>query len=252
METIRVIIVDDEPAARNVLSNLLNRSSQKVEILAQCEDVPDAVQAIKLHQPDVVFLDVQMPDYAGYEIVNFFDEINFEIVFVTAYDQYAIKAFELSAVDYIVKPIERSRLNEALEKISHKLTQKTAYENYQVLVDSIKNKQLGKIVVSELEDGHVSHKTLQLSDVIAVEALGAYSKIYLTNAQPITLSRNLKHFENRLPENEVFFRCHRSWIINLEHVASYNPRLGDVFLKNDVVAKLSKKRQETFESLHHS
>ena len=249
MEVLKVIIVDDERAARNVLSNLLERSSMSVEIKAQCEDLPEAVLAIKEHNPDVVFLDVQMPQYAGYEIIKFFDEINFEIIFVTAYDQYAIKAFELSAVDYIVKPIERSRLNEALKKLTDKLRQKTAYENYQVLMESVRSKELGKIVISELKDGQLSHRTLKLDDILAVEAMGSYSKVYLKDGCSITLSRNLKHFEARLPETDVFFRCHRSWIVNLNHIEFYNPRFGDILLNGGLSVKLSKQRQDAFEAL---
>ena len=249
METLKVIIVDDEHAARRVLSNLLVRSTVNVDVLAQCEDVPEAVLAIKEHKPDVVFLDVQMPQYAGYEIVKFFDKIDFEIVFVTAYDQYAIKAFELSAVDYIVKPIERSRLNEALEKLNDKLRQKTAFENYQVLMESVKSKELGKMVISELKDGQLSHRTIKLDDVIAVEAMGSYSKVYLNDDTPITLSRNLRHFESRLPETDVFFRSHRSWLINVDHIELYNPRFGDILLTGGLSVKLSKKRQEAFEAL---
>ncbi|MCG8576665.1 MAG: LytTR family DNA-binding domain-containing protein [Flavobacteriales bacterium] len=252
MELLKVIIVDDELAARNVLSNLLVRCKINVDIVARCEDVLEAVKAIKKHQPDVVFLDVQMPEYAGYEIVNFFDEIDFEIIFVTAYDQYAIKAFELSAVDYIVKPIERSRLDEAVEKLNDKLRQKTAYENYQVLLESVRSKELGKIVISELKDGQLLHQTLNLSDIIAVEAMGAYSKVYLKDAPSIILSRNLKHFEERLPETDVFFRTHRSWLINSGYIESYRPRFGKIVLKNQLEVKLSKKRQETFEELYAS
>ena len=98
MTKIRALIVDDEQAARNVLSNLLRRINENIEIVGEAIDVPTAVEKIKEVKPDVVFLDIQMPNYAGYEIVNFFDTINFDIVFVTAYDEFAIKAFELSAV----------------------------------------------------------------------------------------------------------------------------------------------------------
>lgn len=104
MSIIKAILVDDEQRARSVLSNLIKRCDLNVDILAQCSCLENAVEEIKNLQPDVVFLDVQMPNYAGYEIANFFEEISFDIIFVTAFDEYAIKAFELSAIDYLVKP----------------------------------------------------------------------------------------------------------------------------------------------------
>ena len=109
MNKIKAIIVDDEKRARNVLDQLLSRNFDNIEVVAQCADVPSAVEEIKRLKPDVVFLDIQMPNYVGYELVNFFDKVDFDIIFVTAFDQYAIKAFELSAIDYIVKPIDRNK-----------------------------------------------------------------------------------------------------------------------------------------------
>jgi two-component system LytT family response regulator len=247
MSALKVIVVDDEKAARNVLSNLLMRCNTSVEIMAQCRDVPEAVLAIREHKPDVVFLDVQMPEYAGYEIVNFFDSIDFEIIFVTAFDQYAIKAFELSAVDYIVKPIDRSRLNEAVEKLNDRLREKTALKEYQLLRDSMRNQEMGKMVISGIVDGQRSKQIIELHTVIAAEALGAYCKLYFEDGTSTVLSRNLSHFESRLPDDSKFFRTHRSWVVNLNHVISFNPGHGDMVLKGNVNAKLSKNRLVAFE-----
>jgi two-component system LytT family response regulator len=247
MDKLKVIVVDDEAAARNVLKNLLDRGNVNLDIVASCSDVPEAVTCIKELQPDLVFLDVQMPDYAGYEIVNFFDEITFEIIFVTAYDQYAIKAFELSAIDYIVKPVERKRLDEAIQRTQNKITQKNQIEHYQLLLDSIHGKELGKIVLSELREGQLSKRILHLKDIIAIEASGAYCQVNLTNGEPFLVSRNLKYFESLLPEGGPFFRSHRSWILNLEHVVKFNPRFGDVSMTNGVAAKVSRSHLELFE-----
>lgn len=247
MNQLKVIVVDDEAAARNVLSKLLHMSKTNVDIIASCCDVPEAVESINKLKPDLVFLDVQMPNYAGYEIVNFFDEINFEIVFVTAYDEYAIKAFELNAVDYIVKPMERNRLDEAIEKVQNKLEQKNKIEQYQMLLSSIQGQTLSKIAVSELSNGQISKRILDLKDIIAIEAKGAYSHVHLINDSPFLVSRNLKFFESLLPQDAPFFRSHRSWILNLEHVSKFKPRFGDVNMSQDLVAKISKNRIEAFE-----
>ena len=149
MNGLRAIIVDDEQRARDVLSKLLERNCSNVVVEETCVDVLSAVEKIKKIQPDVVFLDVQMPNYAGYELVNFFDEINFEIIFVTAFDHYAIKAFELSAIDYLVKPVDRLRLVEAVNKVKLKKGQEKSKEAYEELLNSIKEKEFKKIVIPE-------------------------------------------------------------------------------------------------------
>jgi two-component system LytT family response regulator len=247
MEKLKVILVDDELAARNVLKNLLNRCDADIEIVSSCSDIPEAVSSIKALNPDLVFLDVQMPNYAGYEIVNFFDELTFEIIFVTAYDQFAIKAFEINAIDYIVKPVERNRLDAAIKKAKIKLKQKNQIEHYRLLLNSIQGKELGKIVVSELSEGQVSKRVIQVQEIIAIEANGAYSKVHLENETPFLISRNLKYFESLLPEDGPFLRSHRSWILNLEHVLKFNPRFGDVKMTKGVAAKVSKSQFGTFE-----
>jgi two-component system LytT family response regulator len=230
-----------------VLTNLLSRSKTFVEIVAKCNDVTEAVEKIKELKPDVVFLDVQMPNYAGYEIVKFFEEINFEIVFVTAYDQYAIKAFQLSAIDYIVKPVERHRLEEALQKVSDKREDKAVKENYQVLLESMCNKELGKIILPELIDGELGQRVLHFKDIIAVEALRSYCQIHLKDESPFLISRNLKHFESLLPEKHTFFRSHRSWILNMDYVEKFYRKTGEVGMENGLIAKVSKNRLSLFE-----
>ncbi len=247
MEKLRIILVDDEDLALDVLTNLICRSSTPVDIVATCNDVLEAVNKINELKPDVVFLDVQMPDYAGYEIVNFFDEINFEIIFVTAYDQYAIKAFELSAIDYIVKPVERYRLEEALQKVMEKREQIAVKENYQVLLDSMRGKELGKIILPEITDGQLSRRVLHFKDIIAVEAMRSYCQIHLKDESPFLISRNLKYFESLLPEKHTFFRSHRSWILNLDYVEKYYRKSDEVGMGKDIVAKVSKNRLSLFE-----
>lgn len=245
MNTIKAIIVDDEVDARKVLGSLINMSKIHVDILAQCTNVPEAVSAIKQYAPDVVFLDVQMPDYAGYEIINFFDEINFEIVFVTAYDEFALKAFELSAIDYLVKPISRGRLNETLKRLSEKLRDKNNLLEYGVLLDNLKSQESKKIVIK----GSSENKILNLQDIICIKGEGSYSLIYLKNTEKITVSKNLKYFEKTLPANTFFFRSQKSWIVNLLEVNSYNLRKGNLNMSNDLQAKISINRVEEFEIL---
>lgn len=253
MDKIKAYVVDDEEAARDVLTNLLQRSQFEFEYIQKFSNLPDVVSAIKQEKPHVVFLDVQMPEYAGYEIASFFEEIDFEIIFVTAFDEYALKAFELSAVDYIVKPVERVRLTEALEKLQSKMHSSNAIVNYQTLLESIRDKELGKLIVSELSDGVMKKHVLQLSDIIAFEANGAYTQIHLKSQTPLLVSRNMKQMEDKLPEESGFMRSHRSWIINTNLIQSFNSSTREVHLENDVVAKVSKNSLDRFKgAISHS
>lgn len=242
MKTIKAIIVDDEQDARDVLNTLLSFSIYPIDIIAKCSSLKEAVIQIKKLKPDVVFLDIQMPEYAGYEIINFFDKIDFEIVFVTAFDQYAIKAFELSAIDYLVKPINRTRLESCLKKVDEKIGSKDSYLEYQNLLESLQNKELSKIVIPELNGSVI----VELNQVICVQGDGSYSIIYLMNNEKLTVSKNLKYFENALSDCSIFFRSQKSWIINLSHVKKFNANQGDLFMEKDIVAKLSPQKLDDF------
>ena len=150
MTNIRAILIDDEQSARNVLTNLLERTLFNIEIIATASSLEEGVEQIKELKPNVVFLDVRMPNYAGYEIVEFFDTIDFEIIFVTAYDQYAIKAFELNAIDYLVKPIDRKKLALTINKLNDKLNQQAELIDYRSLLKTIKEKKYKRIVIPEI------------------------------------------------------------------------------------------------------
>jgi two-component system LytT family response regulator len=246
MHKIKAILIDDEQSARNVLTSLLERLSETIDIVATCEDVSSGVDQIKALKPDVVFLDVQMPNYAGYEIVSFFDQINFEIIFITAYDQYAIKAFELNAIDYLVKPIDRKKLSLALDKLEDKLAQKTAVIDYKSLLKTIQHKEYKKIVIPELGNRRI----VNLDDIVAIEADGAYSIIHLNNSSTITTSKNLKYFEAVLPSDNSFFRSHRAWLINLNGIEHLNKTELTITLNNgQLKTKISRARIDDFEKV---
>ena len=228
-EKLDVIIVDDEESARNILSNLIHRFHPNFSVIATCEDLPQAVAKIEKHQPHVVFLDIEMPNYAGYEITRFFDTINFEIIFVTAYDSYAIKAFEVAAFDYLLKPIEVSRLAKTMERLAKKTITKHDALNYQVLQESL-NQSTGihKMIVNHLG----KQKIIDLKDIVALEANEAYTLIKDIADSTYTMSKNLKYFETLLENNPDFVRVHKSWIINTKHIESYSSVEMLIYLKH--------------------
>jgi len=243
MKVIGTVIIDDEERARSVMRNLADKYCPTLRILDEAHDLRDGLEKIKNHKPQLVFLDVEMPNYPGYEIVNFLDVIDFEIIFTTAYDQYAIKAFEICAVDYLLKPIDRYKLIEAISKVKSKLSQKNKLEHYQVLLQKINDNNNEKIIIPELGNRRI----IDIKDIIAIEANGAYTTIYQTNGSKITTSKNLKHFENKLASYNIFFRSHRSWIININHLDRFNKTECLLIMNNNVIAKITRTFYSRFE-----
>lgn len=244
MTKIKAILVDDEESARDVLENLLLRFCPEVELLGKYSNVIDAVEAVKTLNPDLVFLDIEMPNYAGFEIVSFFEKVNFDIVFVTAYDQYAIRAFEISAVDYLLKPVDIERLQQSVKKSQERLITKSQVDRFQFLSSALESKAVTNIIV--VDKGY--QNAISISSIIAIEAQESYSIIY-KEEKNYTASKNLKHFEKLLEENHKFFRVHKSWIINLDYLENYSKSLLEIRLKNGMTTKLSKYKKAEFEEV---
>lgn len=239
---IKAILIDDEQSACDILSQLLMRFCKDVDIVDIQNNVEDGVKSIQAHNPDVVFLDIQMPKYAGFEIVNFFPTVNFEMIFVTAYDNYAVKAFELSAVDYLLKPIEIDKLVQAINRLQLRLEQNFLRSNYESLIDNLKQKELKRLVIPD----NGNQKVIDIPSIVAIEASESYSIIHTVDHH-FMVSKNLKHFERLLSENTNFFRSHKSWIINLTHISSYSKGKLEIRLDNRLYAKLSKFKKQAFE-----
>jgi two-component system LytT family response regulator len=243
LKKIKAIIVDDEESARDVLANLLLRFCPEVELVGKCENVPQAVEAINKTQPDLVFLDIEMPNYAGYEIVNFFKEINFEIIFVTAYDQYAIRAFEIAAIDYLLKPVDIERLKLAITRVQQQHNIEQQAQRLALLNNTFESKQIKNIVISDKGQQHI----IAIDKLIAIEAQESYCILYTSDKKHIA-SKNLKHFETLLESLPQFIRVHKSWIINKEHLQNYSKSDLTIRLSGGLSAKLSKYKKAEFEA----
>ncbi len=242
MDSIKAVIVDDEKDARDVLKTLIGISKFPYHIVAECGSLVEAVSKIKELNPDVVFLDIQMPKYAGYEITNFFDKIEFEIVFVTAFDKYALQAFELCAIDYLVKPINRKRLHNVLEKIIAVKNDKKIVKEYSILKNSMHDQFNRKLIIPE----KTGNRILSLAEICCIQGSGSYSNIFLKNQKKITVSKQLLYFQDKLPNDSSFFRSQKSWIINLDMVERFNLNKGDIFFTNGLTAKISSSKSEEF------
>ena len=209
---IKAIIIEDEPRAADMLQIMLEANQPEIEITDKCQNLPSGVRSIHKHKPDLIFLDIEMPGYSGLQLLEFFneDEVAFEIIFTTAFSEYAIRAFELSAIDYVLKPIQVDKLNAAVEKFKRKKQKAShAFERLSLLNQNLKygNRRIALPVSSGIE-------IIKMDDIIYCQAEGSYTRIILANDPALTVSKNLKYFEENLSEEAGFFRSHRSYIIN--------------------------------------
>lgn len=243
MSLIKAIIIDDEERARDTLTVLLKEFCPQVEVLAKCSNVPEGVLAINQNRPQLVFLDIEMPEYSGFELLSFFREVDFEIVFVTAYNDYALKAFEVSAVDYVLKPVDIDKLKQAVEKAEKKLSNNDMQNRLEVLKESFQTEQFNKIALP-MAEGLLFVET---SEIIYLEADGAYTEVWLRNGSKITVSKKIKFFEDVLDKRPNFFRSHRSYIVNINFIRKYNKADNALTLDNGKTVVISRDRKQEFE-----
>lgn len=222
----KVIIVDDELNARLALSGILADSFPDVEVQALCKDIPEAIKAINKYQPDLVFLDISMPGYSGLELFDFFDheQINFRVVFVTAHAEFAINAFGLNALDYLLKPIKIIDIERALSKMT------TANEPLKSIKDKLSPhfNQSEKIAL-QTGDGILF---LELDKIIYLKADGSYTHFYTTDQSKITISKRLAEFE-KLEIMGKFMRIHRSHIVNINQIQKFLKQDGGTLIMSD-------------------
>ena len=240
----KAIIIDDEKHARRLLSTLITEHCKSITELNEAQDLISGVELIKATKPDLVLLDIEMPNQSGLDILDYFpNHINFKIIFVTAYNQYAIEAFKLSAVDYLLKPIDIYELKGAVNKAEKIIKTNNLNDQLNNLRNSLKQLSIDKIAL-EIPKGimFTSHK-----DIVYFEADGMYTKVQLIAGKQKTICKPLKHFVEQLKENAMFFKCHRSYLINLKYVDELVKEDGDYLLMNNQKRiPISKSKRDQF------
>ncbi len=212
---INAVIVDDEQGARDSLAKMVDKYCPQIQVLAKANSMKTALQAIELHQPDLVFLDIEMPNGNAFDLLAQIPELNFEIIFTTAYDHYAIKAIKFSAIDYILKPIDHEELVQAVDRLKGKVSQKeTIRKKFDALLTNMKPDTLSKRIALPEADALIF---IELNDVIRCEASGNYTTFYLTDGRQMVSSRHLGDYDQML-EDEDFIRAHRTHLINFKHI----------------------------------
>jgi two-component system LytT family response regulator len=245
---IRTIIIDDEPSAVNVLALLLKkRCKDDVEVIATSTSPFEGKKLIEQHQPDLVFLDIEMPGMTGMDLLRSFNNPSFRVIFVTAFDAYAVEAFRLSAVDYLLKPVEGDEIVKAVNKIRNDIVR-----NQNLL--STQLQQLEKILLhntspTETKIGvGMADKIVfvNITDILYCEASGSYTNVFLQDGTKMIASRSLGDFEAQLADNK-FFRIHHSHLINLDKVKEFQRHDGGyVIMENNKHLEVSQRKRKDF------
>jgi len=238
---VRAIIIDDEKASRDTLAGLLNRYCKNVDIIAQADGYVNGIECLKKLTPDVLFLDIQMPDGSGFKLLEDLPEIKFDVIFTTAYDQYAIKAIKYSALDYLLKPVLPDDLIDAVEKASGKQNKNETNDNVKVLISNVSNQnEPKKIVLSTAEKMHV----IDIDDIIRCESDDYYTKFFFTDKKTLLISKTLKEHEEILGD-KYFMRPHKSHLVNLKYIKSYSKIDGGyIIMSDDSKIPVSRRKKE--------
>ena len=244
MDNMKAILVDDEQDSRQILSNYLSKYCKDVELLAECKNIQEGLEAINEYNPDLVFLDIEMPYGTGFDLLEQLENITFETVFVTAYDNYAIQALNMSAAYYLLKPIDIDELVTAVDKIKAEKAGNVDSFHVQVLLDNIKeeNNRPKKIMLPTFEGFEI----VPIDQIIYCEADDNFTRFHLKKSKPLLISKTLKHFEQMLPRSK-FVRIHRSSLINTDYVVRYTKGKGGyVTMENNVELEVSPKKKSDF------
>lgn len=243
---LKVVIVDDENDALEALEWKLNRYVDEVEI-TKCNSPIESIDVINNTNPDVVFLDIQMPEMDGFTLLENLTNRKFNLIFTTAHDEFALKAIKVSAIDYLLKPVDKDELIEALDKIKQTQKGDLLEDKLQLLLGNINETQNDKINIAA--DGKVY--LLDKHDVIMLKSDKSYTTLYLTSDQQIVVSKTLKEVEKKF-QFPQFFRVHNSYLINLNHVKEYLKGLGgELIMSNGYTAAISRnKKAELFKKLY--
>ena len=237
----RAIIVDDEERSRRIIKSFIKSYCSIVQVVDEAEDIDSAYHSILEFKPELVFLDIDMPPYTGFDLLKKFDSIPFEIIFVTAYDYYAIDAIKFSALYYILKPIKVEELKAAIEKASIKLNNHS--EVTTKYIKQLNPSSLDRIVINTMKDA----KLIVLDEIFYIESENIYSTFHLVGDKKITCSqKNLSDYEELLSD-KGFFRTHRSFLVNMKQIESLlKIEGGEILLKNKITLPLARRRKEDF------
>lgn len=238
-----VIIIDDEANAIELISSILLDKYPDVNIVGKAQSPFEAIKLINQLKPDLVFLDIEMPEANGFELLEALPERKFETIFITAYDKYALKAFRYSAMDYLLKPIDVDDFSDAVAKAIRKIMHgEPRLDNYKILFDNLKAEQPFKVALPS----NKGVEYVEIKEIVRIVADGRYSSIHLEDGRSITVTKLLNELIN-IVDNKFFFRTHKSHFINLNFVRMFVKSEGNyIEMKDGSHVSISRNRKDEF------
>lgn len=226
---LRVLIIDDEKNTRDVIASILAKRCPTIQLVGNAESVETGLKAIAELKPDLVLLDIHLSDGSGFDLLHKLATIHFKLIFITAYEQYAIKAFKFSACDYILKPINSIELSEAIQKVEANYLQTSELE-YQTLLRNIPEgpRENKKVILKTFD----SIYAISINDIIRCESDAYYTRFFIADGQVIMVSNTLKYYDEMLTEYR-FFRIHQSHLINLDYLVKFKKADGGFAVMKD-------------------
>ncbi|MCB2194500.1 MAG: LytTR family DNA-binding domain-containing protein [Bacteroidetes bacterium] len=236
---LRIIIIDDEADAVDAIRNILE-INDNYRVIGHTTDPVNGLALILQHKPDVVFLDIEMPGINGFQLLESISNIDFDVIFATAYERYAIQAIKANALDYILKPVSISDVLNALEKVKTKRSKEINFEsNYKNLLADLNLPQKTRIQIPTTK----GLEFIELDDVVYLEADGAYTTAYLKNTEKVIISKSIKFIEPLLNKN-YFFRVHRSYTVNTNYLRRLDRENKTLILKDQTEIPFSRRRYD--------
>jgi len=241
---LKAVIIDDEADAVNSIELIINEYCNNVMVVGKAYSASEGKEVIISKSPDIVFLDIEMPRGNGFDMLEMIPDRDFQVIFITAYNNWAIKAFKYNAIDYILKPIDIDDFIRAVDKAekSKSSNKNIDVDRYKELLSNISNKTLNKIAISTSE----GIEYIEIEKIIRFEGDGSYSKVFIVDQTYILVSKNLKEFQELLEDND-FFRTHNSHLINLAFVKKYVMKDGGhIEMKDNSIVPISRRKKEAF------
>ncbi|MDD3875706.1 MAG: LytTR family DNA-binding domain-containing protein [Bacteroidales bacterium] len=246
---IKAVLIDDDRASLMLVKKIVLDNFKNIYVVGEAFSVSEAVSVINETKPDIVFLDVEMPDGNSFDLLRALDSINFEIIFITTYDQYAIKAIKLSALDYILKPVNKLEIIKAVNKFFSRRTSKSTEIRYNVLKGELHDEEKGKTIILPSTKEFL---VVSPNDIVRCQSDSYYSKVYLSDGKVVMVSKTLKQFEHIFDDSK-FIRIHNSHLINVKYVVQFiNTKESHVVMKGGEILPVSRRKKENILSVFKS
>ena len=239
----KILVVDNEKEVRLILKDMADACGNGQYVIEEADGVTSGFNKINSFQPDILLLDVEMNDGTGFDLLNQFTNPEFQLIFTTAHNQYAIQAFKFSAIDYLLKPIDPVELNNSLQRAKGNINNQTLQKQLAVLLQQLSNKNEPdrQIVIKDIDKTYF----IKMNDILYCEAEGSYTKFYLSNSEPIFVSRNLRYYEELLAP-AGFFRTHHSCLVNPSKIKIYDRKTdcGTLILEGGHTVPVSQRKKD--------